>query len=549
MADVTALTALIVAVVALLLTGVQLTQQLMATAYVLRKCDRIVTGGVIRGGTRQWHWRQFRFTVRYQGIVFTLPERLLSALGVPSTIKIDAPLKELWSHALKQRPMRSISVQSCWISFIEDMIMSSCIRPADIGIMEESGDRIPDDLTVAPARVDTITIMLVGVALGLQVSKYSPTTGEISMAGGAGAVTSSIHPILGGLLHYSVFANEPSIGFEAARRHGHALLQEEGVWANAVFGRFRDRSYRPVFESFKNLHERKFAVVQATDWPKGAYTDTIGGAACFLAFAHVDAYEAVPPSPVRPWCAHFAEVIVKSHLLHMARTKPETTAAVYSTADFQQRLQKWVDKVGSSSPHMAWEGWDTQTMPLTKEVLDGLDIPLGQVNQHDFLMLTVSQGLVLSAHDYAELYHEEDEQDKRDPSTYIPMAAAWEAILRADQCLRRLSFEYGKWPDRTFERVAEQILAAAIRRLADVGPPSWGRASTMIRDWPEIFSQVSQELLESQNILIHHKAVSMYAYLSGLRAAYYTIMMRAAGNVGPGITDKTSPGTALAYMA
>lgn len=66
MSDTAALAALVVAAVALLIASAQLTQQLLSTAYVIRKCDRIVTGGLTRGGTRQFHWRQFRFTVKYQ---------------------------------------------------------------------------------------------------------------------------------------------------------------------------------------------------------------------------------------------------------------------------------------------------------------------------------------------------------------------------------------------------------------------------------------------------------------------------------------------------
>ena len=53
MVDTTALVALIVAAVALVIALAQLTQQLLATGYVIRKCDRIVTGGVTKGGTRQ----------------------------------------------------------------------------------------------------------------------------------------------------------------------------------------------------------------------------------------------------------------------------------------------------------------------------------------------------------------------------------------------------------------------------------------------------------------------------------------------------------------
>jgi len=84
-----ALAALVIAVVALIVAATQLTQQIMATAYVIRKCDRIVTGGLTRGGQRQWHWRQFRFTVNYQAITFTLPPAVYASLGVSSAVQID----------------------------------------------------------------------------------------------------------------------------------------------------------------------------------------------------------------------------------------------------------------------------------------------------------------------------------------------------------------------------------------------------------------------------------------------------------------------------
>jgi len=45
------------------------------------------------------------------------------------------------------------------------------------------------------------------------------------------------------------------------------------------------------------------------------------------------------------------------------------------------------------------------------------------------------------------------------------------------------------------------------------------------------------------------KRISTYARLSILRAAYYTIMMRAAAEIGPGLTEDSWIDTALVYMA
>lgn len=52
MVDVAGLTALVVAAVALLVAAGQLTQQRMTTAYVIRNGDRIVIGGLTKGGAR-----------------------------------------------------------------------------------------------------------------------------------------------------------------------------------------------------------------------------------------------------------------------------------------------------------------------------------------------------------------------------------------------------------------------------------------------------------------------------------------------------------------
>ena len=287
MQDTSALVALVVAVVALVVAAARLTQQFMATAYVIRKCDRIVTGGLTKGGIRQWYWRQFRFTVNYQAIVFALPASVYSALGVSPTVQVDTPSLEVWHKANEIREMQKSS-QGCWISFVQDLAVFSCLRPEDIGVKVESGDRVPDDLTVAPTRVDAITIMLTCIAMGMQISRYSPTTGEITLAGGVGGVSSSVNPVLGCLLHYSVSSNEPAIGVETVRRHGLALRHKHGTWANTVFGRFMDRSYRPEMTTLEILRLRKLSASNAQGWPENSYNDTIRGAACFMAFAHVD---------------------------------------------------------------------------------------------------------------------------------------------------------------------------------------------------------------------------------------------------------------------
>ena len=330
MVDTTALVALVVAAVALVIALAQLVQQLLATAYVIRKCDSIVTGTLTKGGTRQWHWRQFRFTVKYQSIVFTLPRSVYSSLDINSTIQINstesmtATSIRICERATMTRPQRP-SAQACWISLLQDSIAVGCLIPEDICTKEESGDRIPDDLTVAPTRVDCMTILLSSIAMGMQVFKYSPTTGEIVLGGSSGSISSSNHPVLGGLLHYSVFSEDQS-SIKFTQRHAHALRHGEGIWANGVFGRFRDRSYKPEMVSLWILMKRKMPLLQKHGWSDGLAVDDAdsgAGAACFMALGHVDACEIFPPSVFRDYAAHFAEVIVKAHHVEVLKFESE----------------------------------------------------------------------------------------------------------------------------------------------------------------------------------------------------------------------------------
>src|SRR5205807_3028219 len=86
------------------------------------------------------------------------------------------------------------------------------------------------------------TVVLLWAAAGMKSSRYLPVAGEISMSRKVGANTSAVHPVLGGLLHYTpsvlVRANE---NLKEMRMLSRAVNQGKGVWAKAVFGKFNDR--------------------------------------------------------------------------------------------------------------------------------------------------------------------------------------------------------------------------------------------------------------------------------------------------------------------
>lgn len=98
-------------------------------------------------------------------------------------------------------------------------------------------------------------------------------------------------------------------------------------------------------------------------------------------------------------------------------------------------------------------------------------------------------------------------------------------------------------------KMAVPRVARAISPLAEVGAPSWGMASDHVEKWPQTFSAACTEVFKNEISPVDSKWVSIYARLSVMISSYYIIMMRASGEIGPGITEISPPSTALVYMA
>lgn len=442
--------------------------------------------------------------------------------------------------------------------------MTYCLLPDDICTREESGDRIPDDLTVAPTRVDAMTVLLSCIAMGMQVFKYSPTTHEITLAGGVGSISSSIHPVLGGLLHYSVFSDVPTIGLEAAKRHAHALRHKEGVWANAVFGRFRDRSFRPEMVPLSWLMEMKMPILRQHGWPEDhdadRDADSIGGAASFMAFGHVDVFEVAPPSVFRIYATHFAEVIVKAHHVEtlMSRSRSQVT-------DFPGMFRKMLDDYGYSSPYLPP---DLTTPPYMYD-------PTAYRGFQGSMILVYS-GLLDELQSSAKDGWKSLGEDHRDPSSYCSPSIMWHLICLADNYMSQMQLHISQqhmknvqsraegldvdetWKMKTVLPLVDAVVARSIRALCVVGAPSWGKASETIKAWLRTFETSCDMVLEDlkegdqvrgDNVSSLREIVRLYAELSILRSAYFTVMIRAAHPLGPGLDMDSRIETALAYMA
>ena len=523
MADLTSTIALIIALIALLVSGLQLTQQLLATGYTIRKCDRIISGNLTKGGKRHWHWRQFRFTVTYEGLTFCFPLELYASLNVTPAVSVSPEMTTgLWSRAVELRPKREPD-QGCWVSFVQDM--APCILPENLGRKWESGDRVPEDLTVAPVQVDVITVVLLCVAAGMKFSRYSPATGEISMSGKVGAITSAVHPVLGGLMHYTpgVLATADD-SLEEMKMHSRAVNQGKGVWANAVFGKFNDRRIGRGFLNFEMLREAMKGVLLRHGWPVSSYTDSPGGAAGFMALATVDVYMILPPTCIHLWCAHFAEVIVKAHIHEIQGTAPVT-----HPPDFRHVRANMIEIHGASSPHITWD--QLHHTHFTNKIPEILDTPIERL-----------QPLNLATQDLLSCGTGTGETE--DPSQFVTPTAAWEVIMNADAASHALEKEVPG-----IRNYSNRVMAASIAPLAEVGAPSWGRASDVVTSWPQTVAETCRATSESEGFPPDkERLIFAHAKLSMLRASYLTIMLRAAGSVGPGLEQGSELVTGLAYM-
>ena len=280
---------------------------------------------------------------------------------------------------------------------------------------------------------------------------------------------------------------EPTTGFEAAIRHYQALCHEQGIWANTVFGRFRDRSYRSEFLTLHQTSIHKLGMLQECGWKDGDYGDGIAGATCFTVFAEVGCYMTVSPSVVRPWCVYLAESIVKAHHLNIySRGRPVDSL----TPAYCRAIERFTKKHGCLSPYLPWSLYSDYSKPEECELLSHVEsdhvltreqltndpvactaVPIFQAEQE------WKNGSLPTNHTTTRpffTYASFNDFHEIDPSSYTSMAAAWEVVVRADQCMHYLHRpKFYPIQDTNFRDVVDKIMATAISSLSAVGAPSW----------------------------------------------------------------------------
>ena len=275
----------------------------------------------------------------------------------------------------------------------------------------------------------------------------------------------------------------------------------------------------------------------------------------------LQAFEAVPPSVVRPWCAHFAEVIAKAHHVDIIERMPQPNDAFVLPVELRTSRDSLIERHGCSSPHLRWENINDKTEVISDKVIPGPSVS-------DNMLRHIESKDVLAVHDLVidlnsncrQSFANNSAFDERDPSVYVSMATAWEIIMRADQYMRHIYVLCHGATNPHFHTLVNRIVATAISSLSEVGAPSWGlpiSAQAISNFWRETFPAACHKVLDAPSTLQidavrdlgYDHWIPIYARLNILRAAYYTLMMRAAGEPGPGLDEESRIDTALAYMA
>ncbi|KAI7758989.1 hypothetical protein LZL87_009984 [Fusarium oxysporum] len=92
--------------------------------------------------------------------------------------------------------------EASWVSFCK-AINRSCGGSVRYRSVTYDADRCPSDLVTAPMQVSMRDIAVMGLTAGMKITDCSFKKKSISMQGAIGTITSSNHPILGPILHFT----------------------------------------------------------------------------------------------------------------------------------------------------------------------------------------------------------------------------------------------------------------------------------------------------------------------------------------------------------
>lgn len=215
--------ALVVAILAMLVAVTQAVQQYFVTGQLIRLCDSVVYGKMPGRGRRVWQMSQLRFRVVYCIPQVSLHRDLWPAKlpHIPSYAKGCQALPDLGllsigdsegdgicdskfqSPRLDGRSSVSfVAGEASWVSFCR-AVQPSSGRSMVMDLIQADADRCPPDLPNVPIQMSMRDIVVMGLMTGMKCTQASFESKSLSMQGLVGTITTSQHPLLGPLLHFS----------------------------------------------------------------------------------------------------------------------------------------------------------------------------------------------------------------------------------------------------------------------------------------------------------------------------------------------------------
>lgn len=209
--------ALVIAILAMFVAVLQALQQYYVTGQLIRLCDSVVFGKMPGQGRRVWEMRQLRFRVVYSIPQVSLRKDLWPTTlpHIPSYAKGPKTLPDLGLMNIRRRELTDSDVkiqrtswvsysagEASWVSFCRVVQLSSGQSMA-LDLIQGDADRCPPDLANVPMQLSMRDIVTMALMTGMKCTQASFEEKSLSMQGLIGSITSSQHPLLGALLHFS----------------------------------------------------------------------------------------------------------------------------------------------------------------------------------------------------------------------------------------------------------------------------------------------------------------------------------------------------------
>ncbi|KAK3295116.1 uncharacterized protein B0H64DRAFT_138505 [Chaetomium fimeti] len=257
--DIAAWAALAAALLALVVALAQATQQYVATAQNMRKCEKSVWGPMPgHAGRRVWVWHQLRFRIVFDMPNIFLPTEYWETPGnarqfpphrittLPAPFDRPSPTKgnEIDLEGSGGAVFQNRS-EACWVAFARQL-SRVCPTAVRVGLMMGDVDRLPADLPVVPMQVSLRDVIALGLMTGMSLQAAGGDF--IEMSGPSGFIKSSDHPLLGRLLHFTAFSADLRSTLLKGDINKSWLRRMEGIAsvANQPFDKAKRRYYEVI---------------------------------------------------------------------------------------------------------------------------------------------------------------------------------------------------------------------------------------------------------------------------------------------------------------